>query len=58
MNRKNNMEIARNILTNAAMMNVSKEFLLKISRKIDDYIVEYYRQDGGHKDGWGQKENS
>jgi len=46
MDIKNRIEIARSILTNAAKMNVSKEILLKISRKIDKYVVEYYRECG------------
>ncbi|MCG9968791.1 aspartyl-phosphate phosphatase Spo0E family protein [Pelotomaculum terephthalicicum JT] len=46
MDIRNRIEIARSILTNAAKMNVSKEILLKISRKIDKYVVEYYRECG------------
>jgi len=38
------MEIARTILNNAGNMNVSKEILLKLSQKMDKYIVEYYRE--------------
>lgn len=44
-NNKNKIEIARNILNNAVNMNVSKELLLKISQKLDEYIVEYYRNE-------------
>ncbi len=40
---KNRIETARNILNNAASINISKELLLKISQKLDEYIVEYYR---------------
>lgn len=38
----NRIEIARNILHNAARMNASKEILLRISKIIDKYIIEYY----------------
>lgn len=44
MDVKRRIEIARNLLDNAATMNISKELLLKISVKIDQYIVEYYRE--------------
>jgi len=46
-NRK--IEIARNILNNAAKMNLSKETLQKISQKIDKYIVKYYHENGSQK---------
>lgn len=46
---KEKIEIARNILNNAANMNMSKEILLKISQKIDKYIVDYYRKSGDQK---------
>ncbi|WP_222927632.1 aspartyl-phosphate phosphatase Spo0E family protein [Biomaibacter acetigenes] len=49
MDGKDKIEIARNILNNAANMNMSKEILLKISQKIDKYIVEYFRKGGGQK---------
>lgn len=39
---ENKIEIARNILNNAVKMNMSKDILLKISQKIDTYIVDYY----------------
>lgn len=38
------IEIARNILNNAVKMNLSKETILKISRKTDEFIVEYYKK--------------
>ncbi|MDD2211670.1 MAG: Spo0E family sporulation regulatory protein-aspartic acid phosphatase [Clostridia bacterium] len=38
------IELARKILYNAADMNVSQEMLLKISQKLDQYIVEYLRE--------------
>ncbi|UNC93159.1 Spo0E family sporulation regulatory protein-aspartic acid phosphatase [Candidatus Contubernalis alkaliaceticus] len=37
------IETARCILIGAANMNVKKEILLKISEKMDNYILEYYR---------------
>ncbi|MDK2821522.1 MAG: hypothetical protein PWP31_1487 [Clostridia bacterium] len=49
MSEKDKIEIARNILNNAAKINISKGILLKISQKIDKYIVEYYRKCGGMK---------
>ncbi len=36
------IEIARKILNNAVHMNMSKSILLKISQKMDKYIVQYY----------------
>lgn len=47
MDIKSRIEIARNILVNASKMNANKEILLKISRKIDKYVIEYYRECGG-----------
>lgn len=38
------IKIARNILNNATLMNISKEILLKISQKLDKYIIEYYEE--------------
>ncbi|KNZ68634.1 hypothetical protein Tfer_2809 [Thermincola ferriacetica] len=49
MNKRDKIEMARKILNNAANMNMSKEILLKISQKIDKYIVEYFRKGGGLK---------
>ncbi len=37
------IEIARCILKSAANLNMSREIILKISEKMDCYIVEYYR---------------
>lgn len=37
------IELGRNILYNAANMNMSYELILKISQKVDQYIVEYLR---------------
>ncbi|MGI9862642.1 aspartyl-phosphate phosphatase Spo0E family protein [Moorella naiadis] len=42
MDAKDKIEVARRILDNAVKMNISKGILLKISQKIDKYIVEYY----------------
>lgn len=50
------IEIARNILNRAAEMGMSKDILLKISQKIDKYIVEYYHENGGQKGDMGEKE--
>ncbi|MDD2401733.1 MAG: aspartyl-phosphate phosphatase Spo0E family protein [Clostridia bacterium] len=44
MGQEKHLEIARNILNNAASMNMNKETILKISKKMDEYIVEYYRK--------------
>lgn len=44
MDVKIRLEIARNILNNATKMNMSGGLLLKISRKIDRYIIEYYSE--------------
>lgn len=54
---ENKIGIARNILNNAAEMNMSKDILLKISQKIDKYIVEYYHENGGQKGDIGEEEN-
>ncbi len=54
---ENKIRIARNILNNAAEMNMSKDILLKISQKIDKYIIEYYHENGGQKGAMGAEEN-
>lgn len=51
------MEIARAILNNAGNMNVSKEMLLKLSQKVDQYIIEYYRSLGIQKNALDNLEN-
>lgn len=56
MNLKNKIEIARDALNNAAKMNMNKENLLKMSRIIDEYIVEYYRE--SQKVGSDERENT
>lgn len=44
MNKKEQLEITRNILNNAVNMNLRKQILLKISQKFDKYVVEYYQK--------------
>lgn len=44
MDKKEKIALIRNILNNANNMNIKTETILKISRKIDEYIVEYYRE--------------
>ncbi len=39
------IEIARNILHNAVMMNMRREIIFKISQKFDEYVVEYFNED-------------
>lgn len=46
---ENKIRIARKILNNSAEMNLRKDILLKISQKIDKYIIEYYHENGGQK---------
>jgi len=57
MNIKNKIEIARCILNNAANMNMSEEIILKISQKIDQYIIEYYLEGGDQKEDSDEEEN-
>lgn len=38
------IELGKRLLLNAVNMNMSKEILLKISQKVDKYIVEYYKE--------------
>lgn len=45
MNKKNKIEIARTILNNATNINMNKGIILKISQKVDKYIVEHYQKD-------------
>lgn len=44
-NLKEKIEIARNILQNAVSMNMRKEIILKISQKIDKYIMDYFQKE-------------
>lgn len=57
MDEKDKIEAARRILNNAVKMNMSKIILLKISQKIDQYIVEYYRESESQKGGLNEREN-
>lgn len=57
MDNKDKIEIARNILHNAANINMSIEILLEISKKIDKYVVEYYRNCRDKKDDLDEGEN-
>jgi hypothetical protein len=41
---KDKIEFARNILNNSKNMCMSRGIILRISQKIDKYIVEYYRE--------------
>jgi len=41
---KTRIKIARNLLNNAIEMNINKKVIFKISQKIDEYIVMYYRE--------------
>ena len=49
LNQKARLEIFRNILHNAIDMNFSEELLLKISKKLDKYIVEYIQENDKHE---------
>ncbi|MEL7565917.1 MAG: aspartyl-phosphate phosphatase Spo0E family protein [Dehalobacterium sp.] len=49
MNIKDKIEIARNILNNAIQVNINKETIQAISRKMDKYIVEYYHENRNKK---------
>lgn len=44
MTEEEKLEIAKRILNNAADINISKETLLKISQKTDQFIVNYLKQ--------------
>lgn len=44
MDINNKIEMARNALNIAVHMNMNREIILKISRIIDEYIVEYYQE--------------
>lgn len=37
------IKMGQNILNNAIEMNMSEDIILKISQKLDDYTVDYYR---------------
>lgn len=44
MDVKDKIETARNTLHDAVKINDNKEKILEISRKVDKYIVEYYKK--------------
>ncbi|MFO7295840.1 MAG: Spo0E family sporulation regulatory protein-aspartic acid phosphatase [Clostridia bacterium] len=44
MDAKTRIKIARNLLNNAIEMNINKKVIFKISQRIDEYIVMYYRE--------------
>ncbi len=44
MNEKNKIEFFRIILNCAAVKNINKSVLIKISQQMDKYIIEYYRK--------------
>jgi hypothetical protein len=48
------IELVRKLLNNGASMNMSKDILLRLSKKVDQYIVDYYKKVQGeekvHKD--------
>ena len=46
---KDKIELARNILYNASEMNANKETLLKLSQKLDTYIVEFLQESSCQK---------
>ncbi len=50
MNKKDKIEIARSILNNAVNINISQDIILKISQKLDKYIVDYYLNNDESKD--------
>jgi len=46
---KDKIELVRNILYNASEMNAKKETLLKLSQKLDKYIVKYLQESSCQK---------
>jgi len=57
LDEKEKLEFLRNILNNGINMNFNEELLLKISRKLDKYIVEYLKRNNridGKKDDEGE----
>jgi hypothetical protein len=53
---KDQLEIARTILYNAININMRKEIILKISQKIDKYIVEYFFKEGNQSNVLDERE--
>jgi len=43
---ENRIELGKRLLLNASNMNMNREIILKISQKLDKYIIEYYREIG------------
>ncbi|NLX69413.1 MAG: Spo0E family sporulation regulatory protein-aspartic acid phosphatase [Clostridiales bacterium] len=43
---KSKIKIARNLLNNAIEMNVNRKIIHRLSRKIDSYIIAYYKEFG------------
>lgn len=54
MPKNNDLEIARNILHNAVQMNMSKDVILKISQKLDEYINAYYMNEENEQEHKGR----
>lgn len=50
--------IGRNILCNAINMNLSKETIIKISQKVDEYIIEYHFYNKKNTKQSDEKKNS
>ncbi|MDR5659650.1 aspartyl-phosphate phosphatase Spo0E family protein [Serpentinicella sp. ANB-PHB4] len=50
MNNREKIKVTRNILDNAINMNIRADIVLKISQKLDKYIVEYYNKDEVEKE--------
>jgi len=46
---KERIELTRDILNNAINMCLDEELILEISRKLDQYIYEYYKKNGVEK---------
>ena len=49
MQKNEDIETARLILNNAVKMNFSKELILRISQKLDQYVNEYYHHNEDKK---------
>ena len=47
--KNEDIETARLILNNAVKMNFSKELILRISQKLDQYVNEYYHHNEDKK---------
>lgn len=51
-NKKEKIEMIRNILNNATDLNITKEIILKISQKLDKHVIEYYQEYKQHMDDY------